>query len=100
MTKVYNAVKGYPPTFLQAVIEIDIDPAAERVVILGRILFNIIYNIRKPVGNLLRVVVPFEYAIKNDLLVGILDEDAVYNCAFSDGVQAQIVDGLIVKNKK
>lgn len=99
MSKLLKVIKGYGLTLNQAVIEIDVDPLAERVVILDRFYFSVIHNHVSSKSRLLRLIVPLSFSIRNDLIVGIIDDTLEYNVKMLDGVQAQIIDGLIIKSK-
>lgn len=86
-------------TFNNAMVEIDIDPEAERYVVADRKSMSVLWHgVRPSVGNA-KVVVPFNYTIDNNIMVLILDDagSPTYYAAVNDKVQAQIVDGRTVK---
>ncbi|QYK02804.1 hypothetical protein [Shewanella psychrotolerans] len=82
----------------QALIEVDFDTNTERVVILNRETMVCYYN-TKVTANPFKAIVPFTHTFNNTLLVGILDDDGVFNAAFADGVEPQIIDGSAIDIK-
>lgn len=72
----------------RCVITIDADVDAERVIIMHRNTGDIYYNF-KLVDSIRTFVVPKHHSFNNTLLVGILDDNAVYDCKFVDGVRAK-----------
>lgn len=78
--------------FNAALITVDVDGSADRIVVMGRDDISIIAVVIKPASNTLKLVVPQIYATKNGLIVGIVDDNGVYDCKFSDGVKADSVD--------
>ncbi len=80
----------------QAVLTIDADPDAERVLIMDRNTAETIYSFTYQSNKQLKFVVPTIYSVNPDLLVGILDDNRVYNTKFVDGVKAELIDGNIV----
>lgn len=80
----------------QAVLTIDADPDAERVLIMDRITAETIYNFNYQSNKQLKFIVPLIYSVNADLLVGILDDNRVYNTKFVDGVKAELIDGNLV----
>ena len=44
----------------------------------------------------LKFIVPLNYSVNADLLVGILDDNRVYNTKFVDGRKAELIDGNTV----
>lgn len=90
-----------PPRQLKldvGLVEIDIDPVAERYCILDRNTFSMVYAGAKPqVGNA-RTIVPLEYTIDFNLMVLILDDagEPLSYVAGNDKVQAELVDARTV----
>lgn len=84
------------PSLLRATLKIDIDPDAERFLVFDRVTIETInLGIRPPSGTAY-FIVPEKYATTNKLLIGILDDNGVFNAKFMDGVSATIenVQGL------
>ena len=79
------------PISMRALITIDADADAERVIVMDRDTGDIYHNF-KLVTPIHTFVVPYYYTLNNTLLVGILDDNAVYDCKFVDGVQAENVN--------
>lgn len=75
-----------------SLIQVDMDVNAERVMILNRDTGGLVYLGLAPTNNVLKRLFPIKYSVTSDLLVGILDDDKVYNCKFLDGVTAELVD--------
>lgn len=80
----------------QAVLTIDADPDAERVLIIDRNTAETIYNFNYQSNKQLKFIVPLIYSVNADLLVGILDDNRVCNTKFVDGVKAELIDGNLV----
>lgn len=92
--KLFSSVT-IPPASYQAVLNIDCDINAERIVILDRYNFRVVYtdvNIVRDIANIVQIRVPFDYSSTNDLLIGILDDDRIYDTVFMDGIKAEIID--------
>jgi hypothetical protein len=73
-------------------IEVDVDSDAERVMIIDRTTGALLYHSFTNSSGFFKKVVPLKYSLANNIMVGILDDDGVYNCAFIDGVRAESVD--------
>ncbi len=80
----------------QAVLSIDADLDAERVIIMARDSGEVFHNFTYQSNKQLKFIVPLIYSVNPDLLVGILDDNHVYNTKFIDGVQAELIDGNLV----
>lgn len=81
------------PTIQQVpvgLIEIDADPDAEIILIISRESSEVLFA--GVATSLTKVVMPIEYATKNELLVMILDNDRQYNAAVLDGVKASVIN--------
>ena len=82
----------------RGLVEIDIDPAAERYVILDRRTMGLVYTgVVLSAGNA-RVITPVQYTIEHDLMVLILDDagDPLHYVTGNDKVQAELVDARTV----
>lgn len=77
-------------------ISIDIDQAAERFMILNRSTGELILNTIRPQTGVAKRLVPLIYTGSNKLIIGILDDNGVYDCKFVDGVMAELVDANTV----
>lgn len=80
----------------QCSVSIDADPDAERVLIIDRNTADVLYNFKYQSNKQLTFIVPMGNHINNNLLVGILDDNRVYNTKFVDGVKAELIDGNTV----
>lgn len=80
----------------QALLELDMDPAAERFTIIDRRSLLPLFSGVRPTTGIAKVLLPLELATANHCLVGIIDDNGVYNAKFVDGVQLQLVDALTV----
>lgn len=87
-----------PLTMFVGLLEVDSDPLAERIVVLDRLSLTSLVN-SKLDGGIFKVILPFEYTTKNNLLVGILDSDMEFNATFLDGVRLQVIDSIEVDIK-
>ncbi len=75
----------------QAVVNVDVDIDAERVVILDRRSVISLGNQKVFTSNMM-IRVPIEYATSNNLIVGIVDDDNIFAGKFIDGVNAELID--------
>ncbi|MEL4429816.1 hypothetical protein [Shewanella mangrovisoli] len=83
---------GLPATMPQAMLTVDIDPDAERLIVMDRMSLEVLRN---HYTDITKIIVPMRFATSNNLVVGIVDDNGEYNCKFLDGVQAEIIDGLV-----
>lgn len=79
------------PVSMRALVTIDADVNAERVIVMHRVTGDVYHNFTLTSPNH-AFVVPYNHAYNNTLLVGILDDGAVYNCKFADGIMAESVN--------
>lgn len=84
------------PVVDQAMISIDADPDAERVLIMDRGTGEVFHNFTYQSNKQVKFIVPLMYRINANLLIGIMDDGRVYNTKFVDGVQAELIDGNTV----
>lgn len=96
MSKIIRPIVSKRFVLNQALLTIDADPDAERVLIMSRDTGDTFYNFTYQSNKQLKFIVPFNYSINADLLVGILDDNRTYNTRFIDGVQAEVIDGNTV----
>lgn len=94
--KIHIRIKGIPINLWQAMVEVDTDIDAEQVVILERTSLNRIVYQRVAATGVIQLRVPIIYSTINNLIVGILDDDRIYNAKFIDGVKAELIDGNTV----
>lgn len=73
-------------------LEINMDEAAERFVVIDRRNMQIIHAGVRPQSGIAKILMAINYATANHCLVGIVDDDQVFNAKFLDGVKLQIVD--------
>lgn len=83
-------------TLDQAMVAVDADPDAERVLIMARDTGEVFHNFKYQSNKQLKFIVPLNYSVNADLLVGILDDNRVYNTKFVDGRKAELIDGNTV----
>lgn len=79
-------------------VEVDLDPSAERYSVLDRITMGLIFTGFKPESGNARIIVPLKYTIDYNLMVLILDDagDPLSYVAGNDKVQAELVDARTV----
>ena len=73
------------------VLELDLDPLSERVLVQTRGGKYITMRL-KPVNHLLSVIVPLEYTTGNELIVTMFDDTGTDNAECVDRIQATQVD--------
>lgn len=96
MSKVIKPIVSKGFILNQAMLSIDADPDAERVLIMDRATGEVFHNFVYQTNKQIKFIVPLIYRINADLLIGILDDGRVYNAKFVDGVQAELIDGNTV----
>ncbi|AUD59155.1 hypothetical protein AYJ58_06455 [Shewanella sp. Pdp11] len=94
--RIIHAIVYKPAVAAQAMIEVDGDRSADRIVLIDRTSLALLIVSRASPTGISRFRVPIGYSTNNELLVGIMDDDLVYNAKFADGVQAEIIDGNLV----
>ncbi|WP_351123321.1 hypothetical protein [Shewanella sp. T24-MNA-CIBAN-0130] len=77
-------------------ITVDMDIAAERIMILNRSTGQSLLHTIRPPSGISKTLVPLSYTTSNKLLVGILDDGGVYDAKFKDGIMAELVDANTV----
>lgn len=80
----------------RGLLEIDIDPEAERYCVQSRKNGMVFHMGVKPSTNIATVIVPVEFVGNNSLQVIIYDETGTYNAAIIDKVQPELVDAKTV----
>ncbi len=94
--RIIPAIVYKPPVAAQALIEVDSDESANRIIILDRTSLALIVVSRASSTGVGQFRVPLPYSINNELLIGIVNDDLVYNAKFADGVKAEVIDGNLV----
>ncbi|MBB1361521.1 hypothetical protein H5125_05040 [Shewanella sp. SR44-4] len=97
MSKVLSAFKGVPAVLVQAMVEVDADVAAERIVVIDRSNLTPIHHMFNSQSGVVQIIVPLIYGSSNNLIVGILDDDSVFDCKFIDSVRPQLINANDVK---
>lgn len=96
MAKIIEIIVAKDRTYNQAMVAVDADPDAERVLIMARDTGEVFHNFKYQSNKQLQFIVPLNYSVNADLLVGILDDNRVYNTKFVDGRKAELIDGNTV----
>ncbi|MCL1088077.1 hypothetical protein L2744_00320 [Shewanella profunda] len=96
MNSIINIVTQKIGVIPVGLIAVDMDSAAERLVISDRLQLLPINIVTRPSSGIAKILVPQIYTISNSLIVGILDDSGVYDCKFVDGVMAELVDANTV----
>lgn len=91
MIKILENITIKAPISMRAIVKLDCDIDAERVILMHRNTCEVYYNFKLSTTTP-AFVVPYSHALNNTLLIGILDDNAVYNCSFADGIQAENVN--------
>lgn len=73
-------------------LELDVDPLAERYSVIDRNTFSCLKFGLKPASGIVKILLPVKYATGSNLMVCILDDDRAYNAKVADGVKLQLVD--------
>ncbi|WP_413486395.1 hypothetical protein [Shewanella baltica] len=79
--------------FNQSLVSIDADIDTERVIIMARDSGEVFHNFTVQLNKQVKFIVPLIYNLNENLLVGILDDNRIYNAKFIDGVQAELING-------
>lgn len=73
------------------VLQVDMDINAERLFVIDRITFEVLFVTIRPPSNIVKIQLPILYSAQPILLVGILDDNGIYNTGITDGVMCEIV---------
>lgn len=94
--RIVHAIVYKPPVAAQALIEVDADESASRIIIFDRTSLALMIVSRASSTGVSQFRVPLPYSINNELLIGIVDDNLIYNAKFADGVKAEVIDGNLV----
>lgn len=72
------------------VLQVDVDVDAERLFVIDRETFEVLMVVLRPQSGIAKMQLPNLYSVNDRLLVGILDDNRVYNIKVVDGVRCQI----------
>jgi len=86
-----NIVHLPPAPTLVSFLEINTDPAAERLQILNRLTGELIAHRRVNSGNT-QVFLPLDYSSNSILMCVMLDDNGEFNAAIADNVQPMLID--------
>lgn len=92
MIRILNTIVLTVPRRFIASVEVDFDASANRLVILERLSLTTLVNMQLGVTNPVRFIFPEKYAVTEMMLIGIMDDDGVYDCQFHDGYLGELVD--------
>ncbi|GGZ31594.1 hypothetical protein C8J23_101157 [Shewanella chilikensis] len=92
MTKILNTVVLTEPVRYVGLLVVDTDQYANRIVAYEHDDPTIIIINSPLLSNPYKTVLPVKYATTAKMFVGILDDDGEYDCKFTDGVLAQLVN--------
>lgn len=97
MTHLYQFEKKTTPINV-GLFETDIDPLAERYIIMDRLNLSVLYHGLKPATGNAKILVPFEYTNNFNLMVLNIDDSGTpsYYVAGNDKVQAELVNARLV----
>lgn len=81
-----------------AIVELDVDIAAERYAVLDRNTMSLIFTNFKPSSGNIKIVVPIQYTIDHNVMALILDDTGtpMHYVTGNDKIQAQLVDARTV----
>ncbi|WP_392342641.1 hypothetical protein [uncultured Shewanella sp.] len=85
-----------PNVSMQAMVEVDVDPLAERCIILERNTYNV-FGSKSVFNEQMKFRVPIEYSTKSELCIILFDRDKEFNAAIIDGVKAETINANLVK---
>lgn len=80
---------AYKLNYYVAQLNVDLDPLAERLIVMDRLSSNVFYN-----GNadITKFNLNVKYATSSEIIVLMIDDTREYNLKGVDGVQLQLVD--------
>lgn len=79
-----------------ALLTLTMDANAERFILIDRRTLTVLYAGIRPPSKVAKVLLPQELATGHYCLVGIVDDNGVYDCKFTDGLMLELVDANIV----
>lgn len=92
MINIITAVAVKAPVSIQAHVVVDADTNAERVLVMNRNTGEVYHLFKFGSAKTRTFRVPKGHELNDTLLVGVLDDDGQYNCAFADGRRADAVN--------
>mgnify|MGYP003626858256 CR=1 FL=1 len=93
MTRVFSPIfAASKPIRLVSRLQLDIDPLAERLLVLNNRQFNVLHASKIKLGGLVNIILPAIYATTGELSVIIFDDNQEYNAAIVDGVKPELID--------
>ncbi|MFV0597986.1 hypothetical protein ACSMFS_02650 [Shewanella xiamenensis] len=79
-----------------ALLALTMDANAERFLLIDRRSFTVLHAGIRPPSKVAKVLMPQELATGHYCIVGIADDDGVYDCKFTDGLMLELVDANTV----
>jgi len=77
-------------------LEIDADPAAERVFVIDRIAMTVLFHQFCKADEIVKAVLPDQYTNVNQLTIVMVDDNGVFNAAVEDLHKLEKVDARTV----
>lgn len=78
-----------------AILQVDMDANAERLFVIDRNTFEVLWVTLRPPLGVAKCQLPGVYGASDNLLVGILDDNRNYNVKAADGVRCEIVQSSV-----
>lgn len=75
-----------------ALLELTMDANAERFILIDRRTLTVLHSGIRPPSKVAKVLLPQEFATAHYCIVGIADDNGVYDCKFTDGLMLELVD--------
>lgn len=79
-----------------SLLALTMDANAERFILIDRRSFAVLHTGIRPPSKVAKVLMPQELATGHYCIVGIADDDGVYDCKFTDGLMLELVDANTV----
>ncbi|MFB2734194.1 hypothetical protein [Shewanella mangrovisoli] len=98
MTKLFGfgQAQGVKAPIYASLLSLTMDSNAERFILIDRRNLMVLYAGLKPPSKVAKVLLPQELATGHYCIVGIADDDGVYDCKFTDGLMLELVDANTV----
>ncbi|MCL1114696.1 hypothetical protein L2703_13975 [Shewanella basaltis] len=93
MTKIISPIlPEFKPVRLVSKLQVDVDPLAERLLVINNRQFNVLHASNIKAAGLVNIILPAIYATTGELSVIIFDDNQEYNAAIVDGVKPDLID--------
>jgi hypothetical protein len=93
MTRVIEPIfQPSKPVRLVSRLQVDVDPLADRLLVLNNTSFVVLYVCKISFGGVVNIILPAIYGTTGELSVIIFDHNQEYNAVIVDGIKPELID--------